>query len=46
MGSDPMTVPGPSFSKVFEFEKMQIPLAVVASDLTAGAPAVFRDKAT
>jgi NTE family protein len=30
--------------KVFEFERMKIPLAVIASDLNAGAPAVFRDK--
>lgn len=27
----------------FEFEKMRIPLAVVASDLSAGKPVVFRD---
>jgi NTE family protein len=30
--------------KVFDFEKMRIPLAVVATDLTAGAPAVFRER--
>jgi len=30
--------------KVLTFENMRIPLAVVASDLTAAAPAVFRDR--
>jgi len=30
--------------KVLRFENMRIPLAVVASDLTAAAPAVFRDR--
>ncbi len=44
MGSDPMTQFLSRVLKTFEFEKMRIPLAVVASDLTAGAPAVFRDK--
>lgn len=42
--SDPMTKFLAKVLKVFEFEKMRIPLAVIASDLTAGAPAVFRDK--
>jgi NTE family protein len=42
--SDPMTKFLAKLLKVFEFEKMRIPLAVIASDLTAGAPAVFRDK--
>ena len=44
VGSDPMTHFLQKLLKVFVFEKMRIPLAVVASDLTAGAPAVFRDK--
>ncbi len=44
VGSDPMTQFLRHLLKVFEFEKMRIPLAVVASDLNAGAPAVFRDK--
>lgn len=44
VGSDPMTQFLAKVLKVFEFEKMKIPLAVVASDLSAGAPAVFRDK--
>jgi NTE family protein len=44
MGSDPMTVFLSKLLKVMEFEKMTIPLAVVASDLNAGAPAVFRDR--
>src|SRR5258706_12389201 len=44
MGSDPMSQFLTRLLKAFEFEKMKIPLAVVASDLTAGAPAVFRDK--
>lgn len=43
-GSQPMTHFLARILKVFEFEKMRIPLAVVASDLNAGAPAVFRDK--
>lgn len=44
VGSDPMTQFLARLLKVFEFEKMKIPLAVIASDLTAGAPVVFRDK--
>ncbi len=44
VGSDPMRKFLARVLKVFEFEKMRIPLAVIASDLTAGAPAVFRDK--
>jgi NTE family protein len=44
VGSDPMRKFLARVLKVFDFEKMRIPLAVVASDLTAGAPAVFRDK--
>jgi len=42
-GSDPMAAFLAKLLKVSEFEKMVIPLAVVASDLTSGAPAVFRD---
>ncbi len=30
--------------KQLNFEDMQIPLAIVASDLTAGAPAIFKEK--
>jgi len=30
--------------KKSNFEEMRVPLAIVASDLTAGAPVVFRDK--
>jgi NTE family protein len=30
--------------KQLRFEDMQIPLAIVASDLTAGAPAIFKEK--
>jgi NTE family protein len=44
MGSDPMSEFLKRLLKVFNFESMRIPLAVVASDLNAGAPAVFRDK--
>jgi len=44
VGSDPMSQFLKRILKAFEFEKMRIPLAVIASDLTAGAPAVFRDK--
>jgi NTE family protein len=44
MGSDPMTQFLRKILKAFEFERMKIPLAVIASDLNAGAPAVFRDK--
>ncbi len=44
VGSDPMTQFLRRLLKVFEFEHMRIPLAVVASDLTVGAPAIFRDK--
>ncbi|HML16863.1 MAG TPA: patatin-like phospholipase family protein [Bryobacteraceae bacterium] len=44
VGSDPMTQFLARVLKVFEFEKMKIPLAVVASDLNAGAPAVFKDR--
>ena len=44
VGSDPMRKFLARVLKVFDFEKMNIPLAVVATDLTAGAPAVFRDK--
>jgi NTE family protein len=44
VGSDRMMLFLQRILKVFEFERMRIPLAVVASDLTAGAPAVFRDK--
>ena len=44
VGSDPMSKFLARILKVFQFEKMKIPLAVIASDLTAGAPAVFKDK--
>jgi NTE family protein len=44
MGSDPMPQLLRRLLKCFEFEQMRIPLAIVASDLNAGAPAVFRDK--
>lgn len=44
VGSDPMSKFLARLLKVFDFEKMKIPLAIVASDLTAGAPAVFKDK--
>ncbi|MBZ5602922.1 MAG: patatin-like phospholipase family protein [Acidobacteriia bacterium] len=44
VGSDPMRKFLARVLKVFDFEKMQIPLAVVATDLTAGAPAVFRGR--
>jgi NTE family protein len=44
VGSDPLAKFLARILKVFQFEKMRIPLAVVASDLTAGAPAVFKDK--
>jgi NTE family protein len=44
MGSDPMRDFLAKLLKVLTFESMRIPLAVIASDLTAGAPAVFRDK--
>jgi NTE family protein len=44
VGSDPMSKFLARVLKVFQFEKMKIPLAVIASDLTAGAPAVFKDK--
>src|SRR5579872_2352784 len=44
VGSDPMRKFLARVLKVFDFEKMRIPLAVVATDLTAGAPAVFRDR--
>ena len=44
VGSDPMTKFLSRILKVMQFEKMRIPLAVIASDLTAGAPAVFRDR--
>ena len=44
MGSDPMIRFLQRLLKAFEFQHMKIPLAVVASDLTAGAPVVFRDK--
>ena len=44
MGTDPMTLFLKRLLKVFTFEKMKIPLAIIASDLNAGAPAVFRDK--
>jgi NTE family protein len=44
VGSDPMRDFLGRLLKVLTFENMRIPLAVIASDLTAGAPAVFRDK--
>ncbi len=44
MGSDPMRTFLERLLKVLKFEEMRIPLAVIASDLTAGAPAVFRDR--
>jgi NTE family protein len=44
VGSDPMSKFLARLLKVFQFEKMKIPLAVIASDLTAGAPVVFKDK--
>ncbi|MGH9559462.1 MAG: patatin-like phospholipase family protein [Bryobacteraceae bacterium] len=43
-GSDPMAKFLARLLKVFTFEKMHIPLAVIASDLNAGAAAVFRGK--
>lgn len=43
MGSHPMTQLLQRTLKVFKFEQMQIPLAIVASDLNAGVPAIFRD---
>lgn len=43
-GSDPMVEFLRRLLKVFTFEEMKIALAVVASDLNAGVPAVFRDK--
>ena len=43
MRSHPMTQLLQRTLKVFEFEKMQVPLAIIASDLNAGVPAVFRD---
>jgi NTE family protein len=43
-GSDPMSRFLAKLLKASVFENMKIPLAVVASDLTAGAAAVFRDK--
>ena len=43
VGSDPMIKFLRRLLKVFEFERMQIPLAIVATDLNAGAAAVFRD---
>jgi NTE family protein len=33
-----------SLLKSFHFEHMRIPLAIVASDLTAGAPVIFKEK--
>jgi NTE family protein len=33
-----------SLLKIFHFEDMGIPLAIVASDLTAGAPVIFKEK--
>jgi NTE family protein len=42
--SDPMRDFLARLLKVLKFEDMRIPLAVIASDLTAGAPAVFRDR--
>jgi NTE family protein len=33
-----------SLLKKFKFEDMRIPLAIVASDLDAGAPVIFKDK--
>jgi NTE family protein len=44
VGSDPMRKFLSRLLKVFDFESMGIPLAVIASDLTAGVPAVFRDR--
>jgi NTE family protein len=44
VGSDPMSKFLARILKVFQFEKMKIPLAVIASDLTAGAPVVFKEK--
>ncbi len=44
LGSDPLRQFLTRLLKVLTFEKMRIPLAVVASDLTAAAPAVFRDR--
>ena len=44
VGSDPMSKFLARVLKVFDFEKMKIPLAIIASDLTAGAPAVFKEK--
>ncbi len=44
VGSDPMSKFLARVLKVVQFEKMKIPLAVIASDLTAGSPVVFKDK--
>ena len=43
-GSDRMATFLKGLLKHDRFEDMKIPLAVVASDLTSGAPVVFRDK--
>jgi NTE family protein len=43
-GSDPMVEFLQKLLKVYTFERMRVPLAVVATDINAGAPAVFRDK--
>ena len=44
MGTDPMSQFLKKLLKTFTFESMRMPLAVIASDITAGAPAVFKDK--
>jgi NTE family protein len=44
LDSTPMTGFLRGLLKATEFERMQIPLAVVASDLVSGAPSVFRSK--
>src|SRR5258706_6148810 len=44
MGSDPMSQFLKRLLKTYTFESMRMPLAVIASDISAGSPAVFRDK--
>ncbi len=44
VGSDPMIQFLGRLLKVSVFERMKIPLAVIATDLNAGGPAIFRDR--
>lgn len=44
MGTDPMSQFLKRLLKTYTFESMRMPLAVIASDISAGAPAVFKDK--